>query len=325
MQAQQEWEIWLEQYLNGTADERTVQQLKDWTSASKENNQLFLTFVRSYKMTVPAWIKEVSAEQTWPELAERIRQHEAAKTKKNGALIALRWAAAAAVAASFLFFIFRWIEGNRDEYLVYTTTDAPQQITLPDSSHVQLNVRSQIKINKGFGKKNRSVLQEGQAFYDVTKNQQLPFEIHTAHAVTTVVGTSFDLSAYKENPEERLSVVTGIVNYQPANTTVNSTLVRAGNSLVYAYNTPQLTTRAVIANQQLYWTGKLVFENQPLQSIIPALQNYYHVTIAVKNAALLSKSFTGSFENESLQNVLNTICFTLNIKYQQKGNIYQLY
>lgn len=325
MQAQQEWQSWLEQYLNGTADEQTVKQLKDWASASKENNQLFLTFVRSYKIAIPEWITDVSAEKNWPELAERIRQYEATKTKKTGGIVILRWAVAAAVAASFLFFIFRWIEGNRDEYLVYTTTDAPQEIVLPDSSHVQLNIRSQIKIDKGFGKKNRRVQQEGQAFYNVTKNQQLPFAIQTSHAITTVVGTSFDLSAYGSKEEEKLSVVTGIVSYQPADPATKSTLVRAGNSVVYAYKSAQLTEKPMVENQQLYWTGKLVFENQPLQSIIPALQNYYHVIITTNKTALLSRSFTGSFEHESLQDVLNTICFTLNIKYQQKGNTYELY
>ena len=91
------------------------------------------------------------------------------------------------------------------------TTDSVKQVYLPDSTLVSLNINSVFRYPEKFTGNERGVFLEGEAFFDVAENKDQPFIIRTETSITRVVGTSFNLKAYKDHEDVELVVESGTV------------------------------------------------------------------------------------------------------------------
>lgn len=194
-------------------------------------------------------------------------------------------------------------------------------VTLPDGTLVQINAGSRLEIAEAaFNKKIREVWLTGEAFFEVAKNPQKPFIIHTNNIQTTVRGTSFNIKAYPQLAENVVSVRTGKVEItrgkeQLASLTANKQL---------RYSTINHTSKTSDLNWQnaAGWTeGKLVLNGAGGEELKMRLQQQFGVTVTITNNALNGKSLSGSFRKErTLKEVINTISAVYNIHYEIKDN-----
>ncbi|MDW7690893.1 FecR family protein [Flammeovirgaceae bacterium SG7u.111] len=188
-------------------------------------------------------------------------------------------------------------------------------ITLIDGTVVKLNAESSIKIPSDFGVDARNVILTGEAFFKVTKDSLIPFIINSDGLVTKVLGTSFNIRSYPEENIEKVTVVTGKISVK--NTSYNKDILLKesfllpNQSLLYDKDKKEeLINRNVDVGEELGWVeGVLRYDNVDLDKILKDLERWYDVDFEVSTKVDQNGIYTGSFDNQSLENVLQGLSF----------------
>jgi transmembrane sensor len=165
------------------------------------------------------------------------------------------------------------------------------RILLPDSSVVYLGAGSTLSFPSKFAANVRAISLRGEAFFEVTKNPKRPFIIHTGNIVTRVLGTSFKVDAFLNQPVSVL-VSTGKVRVDRE---VNKVLhpiavLLPGQSVVWNEKTSQRQLGSTPIKDILDWkNGKLVFRKTKLADIAAILERTYNVAIQINSPQLANR------------------------------------
>lgn len=203
--------------------------------------------------------------------------------------------------------------------LVRKFTESGQKLTmrLPDGSKVILNAESEISYADSFAV-NREVYLSGEAFFEVEKDPARPFFIHTLHTTTKVIGTSFNIRSYADEPETSISVITGKVlvsDHSGHEASLVPDQQGVFNSREKRLFVTPFSREAVIG----WKDGLIIFDNTPVPEVLSYLKKWYGVEFEVADESLLSGRYTGRYENASLQGVLNGLSYASGFKFQIKG------
>lgn len=188
-------------------------------------------------------------------------------------------------------------------------------ITLTDGSIIKLNAESSIKIPSNFGGNTREVLLTGEAFFRVAKDSLRPFIINSNGLVTKVLGTSFNIRSYPEEHTDKVTVVTGKVSVKRGvdnkENSVKESFLLPNQSLLYDKDkNEELINRNVDVEEELGWIeGVLIYDNVGLGTILKDLERWYDVDFDVSSEVDRNGIYTGSFDNQSLENVLQGLSF----------------
>jgi transmembrane sensor len=190
---------------------------------------------------------------------------------------------------------------------------------LEDGSLVYLNRNSNLSISKRFGKKNRKVSLEGEAFFEIKRNEKIPFIITTGKTTTQVFGTSFNI--YSDSSEQvSVTVVTGVVEFF---TTKGNDRVRlvAGERGTYKPDMAGiLKENTTDRNFQAWNTGILCFNETPLPEAFRLLQKQYSRVFVFEPKKENLPTLTTTFENLTLEAVLEELNLLLNTKNEIKND-----
>jgi len=222
-----------------------------------------------------------------------------------------------------------WLLYNKERNQDHSTTFVTQEITcppgmrsqviLPDGSKVWLNSESTIKFRIPFSEDIRKVDLIGEAFFDITKNPKQPFIVKSANVGVKVYGTRFNYKAYQEDKNIEVILEEGSVGL-----TVNEermykkTRLIPGDHAVIAKVNNAVDIKNENIDKYIAWhTGKLVFENTPMREVALMLERWYGIEVIVQNAEIMDYSFTTTFDNESLFEVIELIELSspIRIKY----------
>ncbi len=213
--------------------------------------------------------------------------------------------------------------------LVYNTLTIPNgqrfDIILSDNSHVYLNAGSSLRYPVTFlpGKK-RQVYLQGEAFFEVSKDKDHPFVVTSDNMDVEVLGTKFNVSAYPEEEDINTVLVEGSVK---VNATHNndldegpSMLLKPGHMAQWDKKSKSAQIEKVDTDQYTSWMqSKLVIRGIKFREIIKKLERHYGVTIDNKNEALNNRTFTATFDVESMEEVLNTFVSETKFEYKIEG------
>jgi len=216
---------------------------------------------------------------------------------------------------------FAWIFGTkRVGTMVMEAGLEPMEILLEDGTRVLLNRESKIRYSKQFGEEDRKISLNGEAWFDVARDTTRPFEIDAGRAMVKVLGTSFNVSAYKENPRIEITVESGVVAVTAKETLEDQIILRAGNSGSYNHKNHKLELVPVYNPNNLSWrTRELVFEDTPLQEVADLIGKVYNVNVLIPGAELAACSITVTFNEQSLESVLNVLEMTLDLEISRSG------
>ena len=250
-------------------------------------------------------------------------KHYGNKKPGNIYTLFIKISAVAAIACLVIFFfVSSKLDKKKENQKSFVTMNGERKnFQLPDGSVVTLNAGSKINILKNFGVSNRDVFLEGEAFFDVKHNKDLPFVVHTLTMDVKALGTVFDVKAYPGDVVTETSLVSGrvevtlkkehdrkVVLYP--NQKVEWQLREAKvdpspKGLISGVNAiKQITKNDVGDLEETAWTqNKLEFSDKSFEDIAELLERWYGVKIEIKDDTVRHYHFTGVFEREKLANV----------------------
>jgi ferric-dicitrate binding protein FerR (iron transport regulator) len=205
----------------------------------------------------------------------------------------------------------------------FITDGNMKKITLADGSVVHLNMGTTLSLHKGkFNGQIREVwLEEGEAFFEVTKDTHRPFIVHTADGLSTrVLGTSFNIKAYRELGEQVVSVKTGQV--QVSRESGGKVVLEANNKVSFDNGTGSLTSGLTDGSAAADWrTGNIVMDEAGLKEIALRLKQYYNVEI-INDAHITTdqKVFFAFTTNTELKDVARALADIYKTQYRISNN-----
>lgn len=248
----------LHKYFRGTTSIEEEKQILNWVEASEENREAFLK---------ERMLFDVSLFSTKQDCK-----------KRTAHLIPLfRWtariAAAIIIAVSAYYMTTEYIY-NKGAQPQTITVPAGQraQITLADGTRVWLNAKSTLTYASNFGRSERNVELDGEAYFEVAKNKKLPFYVHTEMNKVRVVGTSFNVCAYKGSKEFETTLVEGIVDIYPSCN--DQVITRLQKDEFFANYDGHCKKTILPSYQYLRWKeGLYCFDDVPFSVILDKLEN----------------------------------------------------
>jgi hypothetical protein len=210
-------------------------------------------------------------------------------------------------------------------HTIYVPKGGEYELALTDGSKVFLNSETKIVFPSRFEGDIRQIELTGEAYFEIKKDVK-PFIVKTTGIQIEVLGTSFNVNAYRDNESVNATLVKGCINVKVAN---NPEIfrIKPENNFSINKSSNEISIRKV--NTEIYtaWVkGEFVFRNQPLSDIFIQLARWYDFEIEYENPAIQTLRFTGSAEKvRPLNYLLNQIQMVTDIKYRNEGGKIILY
>lgn len=196
------------------------------------------------------------------------------------------------------------------------------KVELEDGTFIWLNNNSKIKYSQNFNNKTREIFLSGEAFFDVARNEKVPFIVYTRNSTTKVLGTSFNINSLDTNTVE-IVVVTGKVSFAGPQ---NKVLINPGYKGVYTAASNNITIEKNSDLNFLAWkTREFVFEKASLEEVCKVLGKHFNTNIQLKDQDLNQKNLTASYSNKSLFEILDILELTFHISYNKTDSCINLY
>lgn len=191
--------------------------------------------------------------------------------------------------------------GQQAAYTLQNTISTPNggqyQLVLPDGTKVILNAATSLNYPVAFHGNERLVQLNGEAYFEVAKNKKMPFRVMAGNQTVEVLGTHFNINAYKDEAFVRTTLLEGSVKVSSGE---NSTLIVPGEQAVTnAWQTGAILKRAVDVDKETAWkNGLFSFQDEDLKSIMRQVARWYDVKI-VYAGNLPDEKFIGEISRSS--------------------------
>lgn len=193
-------------------------------------------------------------------------------------------------------------------YEEFTTPSGQRaMVKLQDGTTVWLNARSTLRYPNHFAKGERRVELNGEAFFDVKHNEEIPFVVNTEKLDIKVLGTKFNVFAYKGRNEFNASLMEGSVKIYTTQDEQNALFMQPNEHVELIEN--KLVKSSIDNADFLLWReGIYAFDDVSFNHIIKKLELYYDIAIQINNKKLDSYKFSGKFrQRDGVESVLRTL------------------
>ncbi|MEQ8339047.1 MAG: DUF4974 domain-containing protein [Cyclobacteriaceae bacterium] len=197
-----------------------------------------------------------------------------------------------------------------------------QKITtiLPDGTRVKLNTDSKIISPTSFIGDSRKVILKGEAFFEVTRDENKPFVIETENMEIVVLGTSFIVSAYEDETINSVAVKSGKVEVKGTNA-LNPIQLSKYEATYYKGDSEMKISEIINPEYVFGWIDqKLLFDNHSIDEVLERISKWYGVRIDLKKNLGQQKKYTASFENPTLKQVMDILAFVYDFDYEINEN-----
>lgn len=240
--------------------------------------------------------------------------------------VALVAASAAAVVAIVVGSIgyFRYINEEQVTYAeVVTSFGEKKQVTLPDGTLLILNSCSQVRYPNQFRGDIRKVELEGEGYFRVASNEEMPFIVKTGRFDVRVLGTRFDVKSYPTDEIVSVSVESGKVQVDLPEAMMRLT---AKEQVLINTTSGEYNKKREEREVAAWIKGSLRFNSTPIRDVAKELERVYNCRITFAPDQKFDNSITGEHDNKSLEAVLQSIQFISgDIKYKKEGQNILLY
>jgi ferric-dicitrate binding protein FerR (iron transport regulator) len=316
---QQELYLLITRHFNtqATIEEETF--LEEWLAASEENRQTYATLENIWQSATVA-----PDEENIAAALQLVKQRIDNRQHNNVFVLLKKYGIAAAIAgiviSNMLIFSKQLFQGHSTLYI--EKKSLPGQILkeiMPDGTVVYLAPASSIRYREDFGKTQRTISLEGEAFFEVTKDAHQPFYVQAGTLSVHVLGTRFNVTHYKNAANTVVSLVDGKVQVHLSHTDTAYTL-QPGQELYYDNQSQYAYQRMYDVAAVTGWTARLlVFRNEPLSVVAHRLEQLYDVKISFDDPAIKDYRLFARFKDQPLSYILDVIKETDNLDYTING------
>ncbi|MFH5834402.1 FecR family protein, partial [Halalkalibaculum sp. DA3122] len=216
------------------------------------------------------------------------------------------------------------------EEVVYNTIasqdDERVVVHIKDGTKVTLNSNSRIQYRDDYGTSSRDMYLQGEAYFEVDHDHPAPFIVYTNDAAIEDIGTKFNINTDKEHEGTEVVVSEGKVKVSPqsqkidsgstAEEATSSVIVSQGQKVSVKNGPDNLVVEKADLYQALAWMqDRLIFDDEPLAQVIERLEDHYSITVEVADSSLFDKYITGSFQDESVENVAKVLAVSMEARY----------
>lgn len=191
------------------------------------------------------------------------------------------------------------------------------QVILPDGTHVWLNAASSLKFPAAFKGKKRLVELSGEGYFEVAKNKEMPFVVHTENQEVEVLGTHFNINSYTDEASTKTTLLEGSVKVTAKG---NQKVLTPGDQAQINKNTKEIKVMPVSLEEAVAWkNGYFVFNDEKLESIMHRVSRWYDVDYEFEGKQG-DLSFLGVIERtKNISSLLKVLESTGNVHFKIEG------
>ncbi|MEQ2911073.1 FecR family protein [Butyricimonas faecihominis] len=206
--------------------------------------------------------------------------------------------------------------------VVYNKLEVPRggecMIKLDDGTKVWVNAETKLKYPVAFVGDRREVVLEGEAFFDVAKNEK-PFIVKTSFGDVRVLGTAFGISAYASESESYTTLVRGKVSVEREGG--EPVVILPGEQVVTSKDGKMIKQQVDVEEFVGWKDGIYVFKEKSLGEIMKTLERWYNISVDFQEKSLVDLPFTGNLKRYDDINVFfDALTRTGDMKYRVEGN-----
>jgi ferric-dicitrate binding protein FerR (iron transport regulator) len=202
---------------------------------------------------------------------------------------------------------------------VFSSVDAITKVTLPDGSNVWLNHSSSLRYPAIFRGDNRAVELKGEGYFEIAHNPSKPFIVTAGTLDIMAIGTTFNVMAYPEEDKIETSLIEGFVELNKAWSFSRKTplvKMKPTDMAVYQKSNDKFTIRTIVDDRYFSWKdGKLIFNKEPIGEVASKLSRWFNVDIQIKDPKLNELTYTGTFVDETLPQVMELMAMISPVSY----------
>ncbi len=337
-------------YLNGDMSNSREADFQKWLDEDEANRKFFNEYKDIWQASLLYRKNMFRPEEAYKKIKSEIEKKVAAKR------FLIYRIAAAIVIGFFIGGLSAYIIQNRiklNNNISYHEISVPlgakSKITLPDGSQIWLNAGSKLKYTNLFNVANREVILEGEGYFNVSKNEKLTFTVNAADLAIKAVGTIFNVKAYPEESTVQTVLVEGKINIRKQKAERNSKVIvlLPNQSATYFKSDTRIYVSESVRNNkkadninktlsvkkgriylsrqvesELYTSWKdeyWIFKSEPLSELAKKIERRYNVIITFDSENLKNYRFSGSFKDETLEQVLTAIELSSPVTYSING------
>lgn len=300
----------LARYINGSATPNERANVVEWLDSDNKNVHEYMALHKLHNISI---MNQIESGEKNSAPAKQIP--EKSLWKKIGIEIAK-------IAAIILivFEISNLANTNEDYQIIYAPAGQRTEVILPDNSKVWLNSASRLKYPLVFNKKQREVLLDGEAYFEVAHNEK-PFIVKTQKINVRVLGTEFNVRSYSNADSEQIDLLKGSIELSGA-TFNNETLLMKPQESVSIVNGKVQITKIKDHDYFKWKEGLLCFDNESVADIIKKLEVYYDIRIKVGKHLFLTETYSGKFRiRDGVEQVLKVLQLEYKFTYTKDNNL----
>ena len=334
-------------FIEGTANESVSHEIEQWINGSEENCVFFERFrqVWTNQEDLASLLADKRAED-WEKVSRVVNQNSGHEPDTKAKHFNWRWLQR--IAAVFILIVFTTVAyfmGNKQEPLPFTEHASmyheivvpigeKSELKLADGTIIWINAGSKVRFPNRFSGISRDIWLDGEAYFEVARDKEKPFLVHTSDLDVKVYGTKFNLKAYKEEDIIEATLIEGLVSLETRNILNNKKeeiflkpnhkaiyLKKKSktieNEIVRAVSEPLKPRKIIISNPikaetSMSWRdGKLEFFEEPFENIAVKLERRYGIK---------KEKYSGVLKNISIEQALKAIQMTNDFDFRIEDN-----
>lgn len=296
----------LTQYFKKEASKEVIDEVTSWKESHKEDFKELQSIWEEYGSLATSYQPDLSA--AWSKIDERTRQ-------SNTKHWVFRLAAMIVLTIGIGWIIQSYWVASVTSLRYYQATNENRIIVLEDESIVTLSPGSSMSLAESFGSKNREIALVGKAFFEIERNESIPFKVHVDSMKISVLGTAFEVA--QNSRSIKVTVVEGKVAVKVAN---DETELNENEKVIFNSSTKTLIKSSQINENHLAWKSLVLsFSNTILKDFASDLEDFYNVKIEI-DEKLQNRQITATFNNQSLLEVFEVVQATLGVKVDTLSN-----
>jgi transmembrane sensor len=356
----------IESYYANQLTQNQAEELIAWLSENEDNRLHFREIGTVWYASSQLSTKETDPVEAWSNLIDKIEENGRRPMPKPELRIRLSvlFRAAAAILLIALLgtgtiFIIRHQKLKTE--ITYFEALAPKGsrsvITLADGSTVWLNSGTKLRYQSNFGKNSRDLYLEGEAYFIVAKNPEIPFRVKTSDICITAIGTAFDVKAYKDEgviettlekgevridqlndlkikteskpvflkPNQKAIFIKSSKNLSVSDNKQKSQSIQNASAIKVRSNPIKVDSTVDTKLTTSWKDSRWIFRSEKLHNLAPILERRYDIKIIFRDTILNGYKFTGTLKEESLDQVLLALTLSAPIKFDINNDEVYLY